>query len=60
MRNEQLDIKKRKEREKGGMETQGTEIWRGEETQDAHVDLFRSRLPMKETRTGVESSCYRK
>jgi hypothetical protein len=37
------------------METNGTEIWRGEEIKDTHVDLFPPSLPMKGTRTAVQS-----
>jgi len=37
------------------METNGTEIWRGEEIEDTHVDLFSPSPPMKETRTEVQS-----
>lgn len=42
------------------MYTEETEIWRGESIQENHVDLFPLELSMKETRTGVQSSCRRK
>jgi len=56
---EKRTVANKEEKRERGMETNGTEIWRGEEIEDTHVDLFPPSLPVKETRTEVQSQWHR-